>query len=812
MLALIASLSARSSEYASRVFGVWVLCATVGLATAWWGMSWSDAFTSQSSTPAAIELERFKREFTNLDSLITLKIVGGSSTAVATARDHILATLRAKPDIFTLSLSPGEGSYYQTHAILYLDKGDLANRVNYVGGLRPLLDGLAQSRSIAGLAALTANVAKATENGQNAQVFADLYNELARSIQAQLNKQPTLVSWTAIAGLDVKPASKIVQILAWPASGRNDDATEIISEIESQTFDGARVTVLTKPAPHVVTTAIHEPGRFAAATAMTVILSALLLLVVSGSAVFSFAVTSIWFLALGVWLALLTLASPFAGANMAALIAAALFALVKVAHGLNAFALASLVRSRDSVELHQASSDAARRMVVPCVFLAGFLGGFLFPELGLQSVIASCACLFLITVIAELTLVPAFGKYLLSGQTAHVLAQSNRRTVRKIIILVLAAISVLAQMTILPQILRREAEPAQLQPTVTVLALSAAEAGQRIEQLKSIAEVKGARWIGGFIPADVVEKIALLKTLEPNFPRPDPTTTAAPTAIEVQVEARKLEKSLGDIAAATGASESMRQAALSARRSLSLLLDSGPADVLMPLQRAAFAGLDELEQEMARVAKLKVPDQRDLDEPLRRLFMSPNGTYRIEVEPSEGTSANGLSYALASKGIIAASEALVQRENQRQIDRIMFVLLGVATLACFLLLVLARTSLSAALRAALVVMAVAMIEVLLLIASTGRFQHHHMIWALVIFASLWGQAAFTPATEVFKTRNGQSLAGADFLLWLTPLATFGLAASLWLVGSGASAALACIAATILLLSSCFHALLSPGGR
>jgi hypothetical protein len=812
MQILISGLIAKSADNAARVILIWVLSACTGIATAVWALSMQatgNQFTF-GPTPAVSQLAKFDDEFPNLDNTITLKIVGKSPSAVAEARANILKTVRGKPDIFMQALSPGEGSYYDTFGVLYQSKSDVERRVAYVSGLRPLLDGLAQSRTLSGLATLTANVAKAAENGQNAQVFADLYNEIARTIQSQFANQPAPVDWNAIAGLDFKTSTKVMYVVAWPAPGMNPKALDILADIQRQEFAGARLTVVTMPSLSTSKLAATDMHKLAAAGAITVIFAALLVFVLSGSAPLAGAVTAAWVVVIAVWFLILSYGSPLSTTGVPALVTAALFAMLTLAYAVYARALAGLIRQRNtSLAADPSGNDASRRIQVPTVFLAGFLGVFFYPELRLQPLFLICAILFLITAIATVTLVPAICKMLMTPGAMQQLGHSRRRTVRKSLILVVALVSVLAQISVLPNILRREAEPIQIQPTVSILAQSRAAALSRVEQLKSIPEVKGTRWIGGFVPPDAADKIALFKALEPSLPKPEPSPTPSPTAIELQVEARKIEKSLADVAATAGVNEPMRKAVLAARRSLSLLLDTGPPDGLRTLERNLFFGMDKLEQELTRLSKLALPGEKNLDAPLRRLFLSPGGTYRIEVEPADGTSANGLAYVLASKGIVAVSTALVQREGQGQIDRIMYVLIGVATLASFLLLVLARSNVAAALRQALVVLAVTMIEVVLLIVSSGRFQQHHVVWALVIFATLWGQAAFTPASEVFRLRANPRQSGPDFLVWFAPLVAFGLAASLWLVGAAPSAALACVAATVLLLSACFQALIAP---
>ncbi len=797
-------------QHAGATIAAWSVAAIAGLALAIVAtdFDFKTADIAAEPTAAATALADFADQFPNLDNLVALRVLGRTPAQVATARDAMIAALSARSDVFYVALSPGNGTYYQSFAAVLQDTESLASQLQYVQDLRPLLEALAQDRSLNGLSVLAGSVAETANEGRNPQVFVDLFNQLAGTLQAAAKNGRKPVDWLAIAGLQKPADPKQALVLAWPKQGMDTEARNVVAGILATAYDGSRVTLLNNPAVETGEALRVNVANWIAAAAMALIFAALVLIILSASASFMVMVMALWLAVAASAGAILPFFAPVETTHVLIYGSALLFALLFVAHAANAYILAGLDRDIRLQEMAEGSgADAMRRMLCVLVYLGAGLGLLVYVPFQLSKALVFCAGVFAIAGLATITLLPALGGMLSSDAFTMQVVRANSHGARKSIIAVVIVLSAIALAVLVPAVLRRPVEPVSTQPSVSLLVKDAATAMSAVDRLNQIKEVKGTRWLGGFLPQDSSAKQELLAAVQNTLPA-SLADNAAPT-LEV---ARKVEQALTAIAQSQGANQAMRAAALNARRSLTVLLESTGTAKLADVERDAFDGLNVLETGLKTLSAIKMPTEADLDPALRALFRSPSGVYRIEIEPADGMSANGLAFALARQGFVPASHALAQWAGQQQLARILFAVLGIGLIASMLTLVLVRPDHASLLRSLLAVLVTCLLVLVVALARGAAVQSHHVVWIVAVFAGLWGQAAFTPAAESFVSRRKPRALGVDGLQWLPPLTVMGIALALVLVGQTDEAMLTLTASAILLLSASLSAIASSRSR
>ena len=155
-----------------------------------------------------------------------------------------------------------------------------------------------------------------------------------------------------------------------------------------------------------------------------------------------------------------------------------------------------------------------------------------------------------------------------------------------------------------------------------------------------------------------------------------------------------LENNLKTIANSPQVPPELSAAAHDFRRSLLLLEDqTGNSDVAMlRLETLLFARFDQLATTANLLAGLDQPGVADLDPRLKELFLSPNGVYRLSVEPVPGLSAAALAEKLEDFGLAPVDRVLAAAKAAAELQRLFFIasLLGLMAGAGIILIVTRR--------------------------------------------------------------------------------------------------------------------------
>jgi uncharacterized protein len=810
MSGFLADLIEKCLERAAVVVTLVLLLAASGLVAAWYLLKVADTTLGilPQAGAALAERQQFESRFTNLENMMTMRLTGENPEEVAAVRKEILQTLATRNDIFKQMFSPGHGSYYETYAFLYQDTAKIKQRLDYFRDLRPLLDAVSQSRNLASIATLTESVAAAANEGRNPQVFVDVYRAIATTVEAAFNGKSAPIDWTTISGLGEMPAQRQALILAWPNPGKTAEALTILTQVqEEKSSSRANISLLAAPGEEPVAPKSETDWRrLGAAAAIAAILSLLSLFVLSRSPAYAIAVFVSWIITLCIWLGCLSAFRVIAAGEVPPLLAGAGFALLLLAHSGNAIMLtanARRPRGIDTVDI--LGRDAARRIVVPVVMLAAFLGCTVYVNAALSRIVLAMGILYFLTTAIAVTVLPVIWQFVRDHKFDRGFQPARHGDARVPILLAVGAIAICSQAVLLPLSFKSSTTPATPPPFLSVLEPSEQDARDMVDKLRSVPEVKGARWIGGFLPEDAEGKNQLILSLDPNLPEPGVVDTVADPPQKKIEDAKKLEAALTSVSLAGGADETMRAAALSARRSLTAVIETGSQTLLPQIERDLFSGLASLSERLRTLASLRMPSIGELDPAVIAMFVAPDGTHRIEVEPADGVSSNGLAFALVSRGILPVSRAVELRDAQFQFQRAVYVLFGIGALACFMLLVLARVDHTAALITGLVTAISMAATILMMLITRSSFSEQNLVLALAVFGCMWGQAAMTPMSELFRLRKGTGRRPVDFVHWLMPLACGAAALSLWLVGSETLAFPALAITAVLLQTACLQA-------
>ena len=175
-------------------------------------------------------LNLLKRNFPNLESLISISLSNENPEALSKAREALVGLLENQKDQFEFVFAPGTGDYYENHAMLYHSKQDIEARVAYALSLRPLFSALAQAPNTESISTLVSEVSAVIKQGRDPQGLDDLFHQSASSLQALMENTKQPVDWSVIAGLNIDPAPKSARILILPKLGQDKKAVAFLKQ------------------------------------------------------------------------------------------------------------------------------------------------------------------------------------------------------------------------------------------------------------------------------------------------------------------------------------------------------------------------------------------------------------------------------------------------------------------------------------------------------------------------------------------------------------------------------------------------------
>ncbi len=127
-------------------------------------------------------------------------VVDGVTPERAGAAASALAErMRAAPGYFHAAYLPGGGDFFEEHAFLYLETGELEELADQLARVQPYLAELARDGSLRGLASMLARGVRALREGdvEGAQLGA-MFERFADALDARLRGEPYHLSWAEV--------------------------------------------------------------------------------------------------------------------------------------------------------------------------------------------------------------------------------------------------------------------------------------------------------------------------------------------------------------------------------------------------------------------------------------------------------------------------------------------------------------------------------------------------------------------------------------------------------------------------------------
>ena len=654
-----------------------------------------------ASSISALNLQTLQKNFPHLDRLTTVTLTNKNSELMAEQRGAVLENLKNQSEVFDLVFAPGTGEYYDSHSILYLSKTEIEARVAYALSLRPLFAAIAQAPTAESLAILVGEVSASIKQGRDPQGLDELFLQSANSLQALMQAKNAPVNWIKIANLDAEKLPNSAMILLVPKPGQEERATAAVNDAVARFVkDKSTRVTFQQVAPDVLPglPPAQAENRIALLIAMAAVLTIISTYSVLGRVSLLISIVLPIFVGISVSLGSAVLLLPAGTIAMwPVYIAVGLISVVMAAR--YTFALTEAYTPGRSPEIsamlsaQKQGSGLVWQAAIGSLLWAGFFVHLNSPtkyiavvgELGI-----------LAALLATLTLVPAMPKIFGSqfSWAARVWMEpllytlfNTRvwRTLRTVLTWVTIGLGCAGFYFAVAQI-KFETQLKASNQIVNIVAPSLADAQSILLKLKSIPEAKSVRWLGAFLPQDIEAKQAILTTLKEQFPRIGSLDAQSADVLRDQI--LTLQESLKEISAEPATRPELRQAADAFRRSLALLSGTSTNVEIVEIENKLFGRFNTLSDRADLWAGIEKPNLESLDQNLKKLFLSEDNVYRIEVMPMSGQSNMQLAKVLSLKGLPVAHESLVAASQMNNaLSSFEFVLLaslGIGLIIAFL--------------------------------------------------------------------------------------------------------------------------------
>ena len=621
---------------------------------------------------AEMNLQTLQKNFPHLDRLTTVTLANQNSELMSEQRDALLENLKNQPEVFDLVFAPGTGEYYDAHSILYLSKAEIEARVAYALSLRPLFAAIAQAPTADSLATLVGEVSASIKQGRNPQGLDELFVQSANSLQALMQGKNAPVNWIKIANLDFEKIPYTAMILLLPKSGQEERATAAVDDAVTRFVkDKSTRVTFQHAAPDVLPVVPQVPADNRIVLLIT--MAALLIIIsaysVLGRVALLLSIALPMFVGMAISLGCAILLTP---ANTLAIwpvyIAVGLISVVMAAR--YTFALIegnTTGRSREISAMLAAQKQGSGLLWQAAIGTLLWAGFFVHLNSPTKYIAVVGEVGIIAALLATFTLVPAMPKIfgLQFSWAARVWMEpllyalfNTRvwRNLRTILTWVTIGLGCAGFYFAVAQI-KFETQQNDSNQIVNIVAPSLADAQSILVKLKSIPEAKSVRWLGAFLPQDVETKQAILTTLKDQFPRIG--SLDAQSADDLRDQILTLQESLKEIAAEAATRPELRQAAGAFRHSLALLSGTSTNVEIVEVENKLFGRFNALADRADLWGGIEKPSLESLDKNLKKLFLSADNFYRIEVMPASGQSNAQLAKVLALNGLPVAHESLV---------------------------------------------------------------------------------------------------------------------------------------------------------
>ncbi len=635
--------------------------------------------------------------FPGLENLQTILLANGNAATLDQQRADLVNTLDQHKELYDLVFAPGAGDYYEANAMLYHPLAEVKARVAYALSLKPLFAAIAEAPNANSMATLVNEVSASIAQQRDPQGLEDLFTESAASVEALMIGVDRPVDWSKVADLNQASTATTATILAIPKSGAEAQARifslKLLDVIRNSSDTTSRLSqgeTVKKARPQLP---LNWPRVFAASIIGLVFMALVLALSLGRARLLLVTSVPIIVVAALAAFGLMTAAR----ANWLAFWPFYAAVLLTTAHVTLRYSARVIVQAqgqgaRQANVMLAAHNHGYELKYVAWVGAAIWAGLLLSSKSPVFAVALWFIVIILIGYVCVLTLTPTLfhmfpeaanwrAKDWLEPAHQALFESGQWQFLARSLVAALVAASLFVVFTQKPL---KPLEPPDA--PVNIIANSEAKAKDLIQSLKTVKAANSVRWIAMFLPDDAKTKLGILNELKDQFPRIDPVASQPPDDLRDQIDT--LSESLKVIAATPQTKPALKKAADEFRRSLALLAATSADDQVKQLENRLFGGFNRLADKADLMASLTPPDLAHLPQELRRLFVSSEGQYRLEVLPAEGVSNKQLAFALRDAGFAPIHPALAFTENATAqviaVIRILAIGLGLVALVLIL--------------------------------------------------------------------------------------------------------------------------------
>jgi hypothetical protein len=677
---LLAGLAVVAWRRRGATVAVWLLlaCLSAVAAALWLRVDTNPARMINPDLPFRQDYERLIRAFPLLDNTFVILVEGPRRREVRTVGRALVESFRARPDLFSHVLAPELSPMFDELGPLWLPLEEVRAMVARLEQAAPMLGLLAERPDLAGLARLMEALAGVAGQGRAPPVLSRFLRDLGETVAAATRGVARPLDWqrlglppeetdnnaTHLLAVIVKPVLDFSALD--PAAAAMAEARRITRDPETISGHDVRIWLTGEAAMNAEEFSTVTTGAVFAGLLSLAIVT---LVIVIGLPVRRLIVPALALIILGLLVNAGFTTLAVGELNMISVAFAVLF----IGLGVD-YAIHFLLRYAEELALppHAAPRPLARAAAGtgPALLLAAgttalaFLAFLPTDFVGMAQLGIIAAGGIIIAFVATLTLLPALLAFmpmpdppsvshtLPSGPVRHVL--SRLRGLRPYLAAAIMTAG-LAGIVLLPQV-RFDGDPVNLRDpkapsvqafrrllredpalvyAISALASDRAAAERLARRLAALPQVKKARTALDLLPRRQPEKLALLRTLRGVVPE----TLRPPPGIghEGRLRAmRRLISALHRIKGSDTAPLEIRRAAadLAGRLEAFLAARGNDARALARLEAAIFVRLPELLHGLSRLLRAGPVTLDNLDPDLRRHYIAPDGTWRVEAIPA----------------------------------------------------------------------------------------------------------------------------------------------------------------------------------
>jgi uncharacterized protein len=634
------------------------------------------------------------QKFPGLENLQTILLANGNANVLDDQRADLVATLRQQKDVYELVFAPGFGDYYEAHGLLYHPLNEVNARVAYATSLKPLFSAIAAAPNANSMATLVNEVSASISQNREPQGLEDLFAQSAASLQALMAGEDQPVDWSKIAAIQNESTATTATILAIPKPGAAVEARamtlKLLDVIKSSSTTLAKLEQAETPNTAQNAPSLNGPRAIAAGIIGVVFAGLVLALSLGRVRLAMVGAAPVLCAGLFAATAILNASGPLWSTFWPLLLVVVLGTThMSVRYAANVIETANGQGAREtSVMLASQNYGRALLWILSALCLV-VLGLIFLQDHQVQVAVGLTLAGILLGYLSVITLMPALframpdaakwraGDWLIPAHQALFETGQWQFLARGLVALG-AATSLYVLFTIAPF-----QKVVSVEGPVNILVNSEAKAREVIQNLKSVDAAQSVRWLAMFLPEDVKAKRESLSQLKDQFPRIDPVASEPPQDLRDQLDT--LGESLKEISATPETKPALKKAADEFRRSLALLGATSGDEQVRQLENRLFGGFNRLADRADVLASVSAPTMETLPEELRKLFMSADGEFRLEVLPAAGVSNRKLALALDAYGFDPIHPALAQDQKRSDQLRQVYVVFGFGVVALALL-------------------------------------------------------------------------------------------------------------------------------